>query len=457
MNFKIVEPGPFAQSSEIDVRLQKIAAEKNDDKRIDLINALLSNTAEINPISAMQNAQTILLYSQKNKDRITEALALSEIGYNYRAFGNTEKSLGYSLKAMVLATQTGNEKLIANTELNLAHNYKDQADYSKALNLYLSVAASGSRMKDELLQCWAFSSLGQVFMAMDKMDSALMYSQRAYEICIRNHFADFLSNVLGNLGSIHGKMGNSMLAVSYFKMALKEAYRINSIRWINESFTALAQFYHDGNQNDSSVVYARKAVAVVENTVFSNKNIYAAKLLLDIYENTNSDSAIKYFKIYKAANDSLFSAKTIQQTQAMTFEDDLRQQELTAEKIKAEEERKRNTQYAAIAVGLILFTSLFLLLSRSIVVNEKWISFLGILGLLIVFEFINLFFHPYIEKITNHSPVWMLAILVAIAALLIPFHHRLEHWIKHKLVEKNKKIRLAAAKKTIEQLEKSNS
>jgi hypothetical protein len=48
----------------------------------------------------------------------------------------------------------------------------------------------------------------------------------------------------------------------------------------------------------------------------------------------------------------------------------------------------------------------------------------------------------------------MLLALVLIAALLIPLHHRLEHWIKHKLVEKNKAIRLAAAKKTIEKLEK---
>jgi hypothetical protein len=48
----------------------------------------------------------------------------------------------------------------------------------------------------------------------------------------------------------------------------------------------------------------------------------------------------------------------------------------------------------------------------------------------------------------------MLIVLVAIAALLIPLHHKMEKWITEKMVEKNKKIRLAAAKKTIEKLEK---
>jgi hypothetical protein len=47
----------------------------------------------------------------------------------------------------------------------------------------------------------------------------------------------------------------------------------------------------------------------------------------------------------------------------------------------------------------------------------------------------------------------MLLALVCIAALLVPLHHKLEKWATNKLVEKNKAIRLAAAKKTIEELD----
>lgn len=45
-------------------------------------------------------------------------------------------------------------------------------------------------------------------------------------------------------------------------------------------------------------------------------------------------------------------------------------------------------------------------------------------------------------------------ILVCITALLVPLHHYLQKMITHKLVEKNKQIRLASARKTIEELEK---
>jgi hypothetical protein len=44
-------------------------------------------------------------------------------------------------------------------------------------------------------------------------------------------------------------------------------------------------------------------------------------------------------------------------------------------------------------------------------------------------------------------------VLVFIAALLIPLHHKLEKWATAKLIEKNRQIRLAAAKKTIQQLD----
>ncbi|WP_295664263.1 hypothetical protein, partial [uncultured Mucilaginibacter sp.] len=73
--------------------------------------------------------------------------------------------------------------------------------------------------------------------------------------------------------------------------------------------------------------------------------------------------------------------------------------------------------------------------------------------LLAVFEFINLLIHPYLAKVTNDSPLVMLMILIGIGSLLVPLHHQLEQWISHVLTEKNKQIRLAAAKKTIARLE----
>jgi len=148
--------------------------------------------------------------------------------------------------------------------------------------------------------------------------------------------------------------------------------------------------------------------------------------------------------------------KRIAEFQNITFIQQLKDIDEQTKLQQDAEQRQHNIQFALIALGIITFILLFLLLSRSIIVNEKWIEFLGVMGLLIVFEFINLVIHPYLAEATHDSPIFMLIILVIIAALLIPLHHKLEKWVTEKMVEKNKKMRLAAAKKTIEKLERKS-
>ena len=46
--------------------------------------------------------------------------------------------------------------------------------------------------------------------------------------------------------------------------------------------------------------------------------------------------------------------------------------------------------------------------------------------------------------------------LVILAALLVPLHHKMEKGVIHRLVEKNKRIRLANAKKLAARLEQED-
>ena len=156
-------------------------------------------------------------------------------------------------------------------------------------------------------------------------------------------------------------------------------------------------------------------------------------------------------------NDSISNKNNINKVEALAFAEKIRLIEEESKLAGEAHQRRQNIQFAIIAFGIISFFILFLLLSRRIITNTRLIEFLGVIALLIVFEFINLLLHPILEKITSHSPLIMLLILVCIATLLVPIHHRLEKWAKHILVEKNKKIRLAAAKRTIEKLEKGNN
>ena len=162
------------------------------------------------------------------------------------------------------------------------------------------------------------------------------------------------------------------------------------------------------------------------------KEIFNAQLLLSsIFEARNAtDSAFVYHKLATATKDSLFNMENLNKIQALNNQEQFRQLEIIAAKKKAEKERKDNLQMIAITIFIITFLSAVILLSRQ-KKKHRLIEYLGIVGLLLLFEFIALFIHPYIAHWTHHTPIYMLIILVGVAAILSPLHHRLTHWIKH--------------------------
>jgi len=50
-----------------------------------------------------------------------------------------------------------------------------------------------------------------------------------------------------------------------------------------------------------------------------------------------------------------------------------------------------------------------------------------------VFEFISLLIHPIVEKKTHHDPIIMYIVLLLVASILVPLHHKLEGWVKDKI------------------------
>ena len=443
-----------AQKANVDSLIHAISVARNDSIKLELIESFY--TAEFNSDPAYVNEIGLKLLKQSEADKniIEESSAYSILGHAYRLLGNSVKGLTYHQKAIALAEKSNNLSVLAIANLQMGHIYKDRKEFDKAIQLYKLSAANAQQAHNERLQGWAFLNLGSVYLSINNLDSALIFSQKAYEIALSLKDDDGLTYVFINLANVQSKLGNSQLAIGYYNLAIAKTKKFQSTsRYLNLIYTGLAQHFQSQSQKDSSEYYARKAIAVVNNSPFFYLSSTPAQMLSDMYENNNCDSTLKYAKIFKTANDSLFNNKTNQQIQLMTFDENIRQQQLAQEKIKEDEQRHQNIQFALIAFGIISFVIIFLLFSRSVVANEKLISFFGVLGLLIVFEFINLLIHPWLAHFTAESPVLMLLALVVIASLLIPMHHRLEHWIKEKMIEKNKAIRLAAAKKTIEKLE----
>jgi tetratricopeptide (TPR) repeat protein len=442
--------GVKAQAPQVDSLTRLLATTKEDTIKVMVLAKLCFYDQNFR--HGLDLAQEGLALARKIKYEKGEAACIIRMGSQYSWISNFPMALHYFLEALKISERIGDKEGLATAYYDIGMVYKTQSDFQNALNYFKKSAPFFSNDNYYRLACLN-TDFGDVYALLDKQDSALKYYQRSYELfTLSKDKYQFIFTLIG-LGDVQLKMGNRELAMGYYREAIQNGISYNDSLGLSSVYLRIARLYDAAGEKDSCKIYAERTFLYAQRVNVLQNIIESGKLLSKLYENENDQKALRYLQIALEANDSLFSRERTLQIQNMSLAETVREKEMEDKKEQDAAERKINIQYVLIALGIVTFLILFLLLSHSIIVTEKWISFFGILSLLIVFEFINLVLHPHIERITDHSPLLMLLALVLLASILIPLHHRIEKWVKEKMTEKNKKIRLANAKKTIAKLE----
>ena len=438
---------------------QSLESEIPDTLRAQMILGLCVMYSESNVDSALKYGQQFYLLCKNKNWKVNEAWALDFIGAMYLKTGNVVKAIQLSLQALKMYEGMKDSVYRSINYKLLGDAFTTQND-PRGMEYYLkSIEVAEDNDLGKFYKSWTMIALGTVYLNRMNLDSAMYYAWAAYQLfqkLVNDDFGNlkYYPECLNLLGKIHQRSGNLLLALEYYRLAVERALFFENLPSVSMNYMDMAHLFKESNKHDSALKYANNAYAIAASLDAPFLIVDNSRFLKEYYKSNNRlDSAFKYQEIMLAAKDTLLSLEKVRQVQNLAFDEQLRQQEMQTLQLKEKEERKMNLQFAAIAIALITFVILFLLLSRSILVKTKFIEFFGVLGLLAVFEFINLFIHPYLAAITHHSPVLMLLVLIAIGAMLVPLHHRLEKWITKKMIEKNKAIRLAEAKKTIRQLE----
>jgi len=441
----------FRLADSLKLLLQK---EKQDTNRVLLLANIGISYIFEKPETGLTYVEQGLELSRAIEYKKGEVTCLNALGHLNRMIGNYNAGIQYHLQALQICEMINDQSGVAASYFGIAGNYEDERDYKEALLYYYKIKPVAESLSNVEVLGGLESSMGLCFLNLGQLDSALKYEQNAYELQINSQGKAI---ALARLGSIHTAMNNDDVALSFYKMGLPIAIANSDNNALTELYSGIFTLFQKRQQYDSCIYYSKKELATAQE--FGSPGAIAAAysdLFTSYKKNNITDSALKYLELAAVTKDTLITQEKIKQQQMLAFQEKIRQQEKQAELTIATEKRKQNIQYAAITVGVICFILLFLLLSRSIVINANWIRFLGVLALLVSFEFINLIIHPYLSSYTNDSPILMLCALVIIGAMLIPLHHKIEKWVIEKMVEKNKAIRLAAAKKTIEKLEKKS-
>lgn len=418
-----------AQQAAIDSLHQLLTIAKKDTTRINLLNLIAARYRQSTPDSIMKYAHEALTMSSKINYVEGEVNAMRHQSAAFVLAGNFSRALEIALEALRKSEALGDKKLMADCLNEVGGVYAEQGDVRQALVYAHKMKVIYEQVNDQNSLAKSFLNIGYGYGQLKQLDSARIYIKRSLDISFLIRDDNKIAGAYLNLGMIHTKLKQYDVAAAYLKQAIPQFIKTDKLSFLYSSYFYLAEIFASTRHYDSSLYYSRLAYRYA----YQSQIHEIARQLSSLFKQLGQlDSAFIYQEIAMVAKDSLTSQEKQKQMQTLTFAEQLRQMEIVKQKEVAAATRKRNLELAGIAIFIPVFLFIVLLLGRT-KVKSRTVEFLGVLALLFLFEFIVLFAHPYIGHWTHESPVWMLLILVAVAAILIPLHHRSEAWIKKKL------------------------
>jgi signal transduction histidine kinase len=332
--------------------------------------------------------------ARKMKFKVEEAASLREMGYAYMNLGNYPRSLKILLSAIAILSDPQSEKNIllgnyfdddslishdrtprsqrlqglALTEQMMGILFANSFDYERAIHHHWIALRAVDSAHNISLKSVVNLTMGRIYLALGKKDSALYRENEAYEGVQASGYKRYFGSILLNLGRVHEAMGDRALANEYYRKAIDTSARYYYYRGIVAANLLLNDYYKQVGKKDSGFLYVEEALRVAYQLKSPELLVRSYKAVADHYRAVNeSDSAVKYQAMIIKINDSLFNSKQTQQFQNIDFDERQRLQELANEK---EELKVRNRTYLMLT-GLGAFLVLAIFLYRNNLSKQK--------------------------------------------------------------------------------------
>ncbi len=385
-----------------------LAAEQNE-------NILLSDALKIKGdalyyLDSLKSATFVYLHALEVEESLPKTRPLkminrlADVGSCYQDMGLFDKSLEYYQRALILARSVGDTSEIAANLSNIAVSFKLLGRYGEAIETFNQALELDLLRGNESDLATDYNNIGMVYRAWAEYGMAVEFLEKALEIDLRLGNRHKLSTRFSNIGQVCLVWDSIAKAINYFERALaldremnvtgKIALRLHglglsymslknytkAIKYLNEAqktfevlnldFQTAIVMEHTGDaytaMNDfkNAEYYYAQSLDLSQELGLKPTAIDAAKGLYHLYKNQgNYQKSLKYFEIYKMAEDSVFSESSARQINE--FE------------IRYETEKKENQNH--------LLTKDVLLLKKDIEIKTRSQWFLGILIVALIF------------------------------------------------------------------------
>ena len=348
-------------------------------KTVDLIWGYISSNSDSATLYVQQN----ILLAQKMRSDDALFMGYAQYAALEQINGNYTGALQYGLQGLRAAENTNNFISISEEYFILCDIYREAGDYAQAIyNLRKAKSLLESKLNpvfehenhetaSRYVQCLVLGA--RIFATFNQLDSALRYANNAHDLCLKGlgkwgtskdtlFFSNELAPIIGNICS---KKGDYSTALDYYRWGL--AIALSTIDSM-DNYNGIAGIFKKRAQLDSSILYADKVLELSKAAHFLIGKLEALNLLSDIYKlKHNSDSVAKYLALTIETKDSMFSTKKVMEIQNISFNEQLRQQELQDQ----QQQYQNRLRTYMLAGGLIVVLLLAGILYRNNLHKQK--------------------------------------------------------------------------------------
>ena len=328
---------------------------------------------ENNRDSSLHYYEMAMPLAEKSNKTLSVARVLSGKGYQLFHIGRYGEALQCLLRGVKIAENPANENKIfelpedvdfkknrlntlAQLHLNLAFLMNATQDTAQTMFHYAESKRIAEEAGNDELLANVNVNLGDFFIDLGKLDSALLFEQAALAIFQKNGMKGNAGSAYRRIGMIYQKQGdikksveNSHLAIYWYK---KRNNQINLAR----TYSLLTSLYQNEKSKDSSLYYARKQLAVLKLAESKDMGAAYSNLYKSFELNGNIDSAYIYKGLALQATEKALEDKVINLVafQKEAFKEKERLQQLEQEKIETKNKLRNYTLFGVLGVFLVI-------------------------------------------------------------------------------------------------------
>ncbi|MHC1736423.1 MAG: tetratricopeptide repeat protein [Ignavibacteriaceae bacterium] len=310
------------------------------------------------------------IYKRIN-DRNGIASAFNEIAYVSNYMGEFQQGLSYSYQAEKLAAEI-------NDKINLVDAYNNisiagfilkdsiltELYYKKALDL-------ASRINYPVGLAALFVHKSIFLFSKSDFDLALVFAFKALKEYEKENYLRGISGTLENIGLLYRKKSNFQLARKYHFESLEIKQKIEDKQGIAASYANIALVYWDQKSYSTAHEYLNRSFKLRKSIDDLRGLSVLASFYSDIYaEEGNFGEALKYYKMFKSYNDSLFSEKKQAQINKLSAQYESEKKENQIVNLQKENEINKKLNYHLLII-IFLFLAISSLLTYYFIKKNK--------------------------------------------------------------------------------------